>query len=89
MVCTLSTVWLADRWYFGKAGHGQGKLKFAWLSRLLALAKRYATPTDVSLFSTMSLDLSTSLTLHRMQTHLGPSDWSRTDGLGQGQKTCG
>ncbi|KAK6318571.1 hypothetical protein J4Q44_G00118620 [Coregonus suidteri] len=48
----------------------------AWLPRLLAPAKCYATPTDVIFFSAMSLDLSTSPTFHRMRTHSGPSDWS-------------
>ena len=47
----------------------------AWLPTLLALAKRYAMPTDVSFL--MSLYLSTSPPLHWMRTHSGMSDWSR------------
>ena len=35
---------------------------FAWLPKLVAPAKRYATPTDISFFSTMSLEWSTSPT---------------------------
>jgi hypothetical protein len=45
----------------------------AWLPKLLAPAKRY--PTDISFFEAMSLDLSTSLMISRMQTHAYRSDW--------------
>lgn len=38
----------------------------AWLPRLFAPAKCYAMPMDVSFFSAMTLDLSTSPTRHRI-----------------------
>jgi hypothetical protein len=34
---------------------------------------------DVSFFSSMSLDLSTSPSLYRMRTHSGPSYWVRPE----------
>ena len=50
--------------------------RLAWQLKLLAPAKRYNMPTDVSFFSAMRLDLSTSLTIFLMQTHSNGSDWS-------------
>ena len=49
----------------------------AWLPKLLATTKRYAT--DVSFFSamTMNLDMNTSLMISRMEIHSRPSDWSQ------------
>lgn len=59
----------------------------AWLPKLLAPAKCYAKPTDYSLFSAMSLDLCTSLTISGTQTHSNRSDWSQKPMGWAGAKT--